>query len=524
MGLFSFKPETKKEVALKWITIPLTMILVMIVGAPVNLPNYYKEAKNPYSDIIRFSSLAGQYLVIIPGFLCKRGIQRCVMEISSIVLALSYCILGSLDKFQIGIIGFDAAIISFACFLANLASTLVIFIAISLCISNYSHEEDLLLPIIIAAHLVTAGEFDENIKHLLFNFNEDFQMSLFFFITGGYVGICSLLLSLTIERRTIKSFLVQWFSPDTFGVTLFVLYCALFIEVLVASQIIEGNYPMTVAVFIIGWLIYLYIPYFFRRIILDQGVKLKGFKMTKVVREVSLSKCLKDSKFQLMCVLSAVIKGTSLTTVHYIKDIGVILRKYHEVEHLEKSYWIVAVSAVFLGGILVVFFRKSIHAYFFLCIAPFLCIFGFYYFLGASYGLISVIIPQIILFGGGHQDFVQTWGFIYLCDLFGIIAMDLIVRAILLWNYQYNLLVYFGVCAFVNLILFIACIRKYCQRKLARKEIKKQKKAKKEKKKKLKETNKNPKKHKNTTPLKPKTKRKKSFNALNLDTSPKLKI
>lgn len=81
---------------------------------------------------------------------------------------------------------------------------------------------------------------------------------------------------------------------------------------------------------------------------------------------------MKDSRFILLCIVSAVVKGTSVTSLYHIQEIGLMLNKFNEVENIEKTMWILTVTSVYLGGIMVIFFRKTLYAYFFLCLTPFL--------------------------------------------------------------------------------------------------------------------------------------------------------
>ena len=451
------------------------------------------------------------------------------MGFSWVAILISYVFLGLVNTFwqdkennQIfGRIYLSTdSLVTFGLFWVNFASTWAIFSWISICLSNFPQDTHLLFPIIIVAHLSTTRNFDYTVKNIFFGSLNNSNFSIFLYITGAYVGILTFLISLLIRKREIKNTFVRLFSPDSFGVTIMVFVDALFIECLIASQLIENNYFVTFIVFIIGLFFSLLSLYFFRRLMKSQAMKLGALKFSKKLVEVPLSECIKDSKFILLCIVSAVVKGTSVTSTYHIQEIGLMLNKFDQVENMAKTMWILTITSIFLGGIMVIFFRKTIHAYFFLSLAPLLWLFNFYYFIGIGYGIWSIVIPQIILSAGGTLNFIQTWGFVFIWDFIGIWLMEYVYIQIVNWKYEYSLFTYFMLCSLLNFALFILCWIKYWKRKPTKTEKKEEKKQRKldNKQRKLdKKKNKDGKKSK-------KKNLKRNFTALNLRSLDKLKL
>ena len=138
------------------------------------------------------------------------------------------------------------------------------------------------------------------------------------------------------------------------------------------------------------------------------------------------------------------VSGTTITHIFHLQEMDISLIQLNQITSMENIIWMITITSIYLGGLLIVFFNKTLSANFFLSISPLLCAFNIPYLFAIGYGLLTVIIPQTILNLGGYLNFVINWGIVFLCNFIGVLTFELIYHVITSFDSEWSLYAYFA--------------------------------------------------------------------------------
>ena len=152
----------------------------------------------------------------------------------------------------------------------------------------------------IVAYVFTGGDLDFSIKNLFFGTLESSDMWIYLLTTGFYIVLITTALSFIIKQHNIKSTLVKMFSPDKYGVTIIVLVSALCFEILVGARLTQNNWLFIFISFLVGFLILLLGPYFFRKMIMSKAKSLSEMKISQKINQIELNEFISDNIFRVI--------------------------------------------------------------------------------------------------------------------------------------------------------------------------------------------------------------------------------
>jgi len=328
--------------------------------------------------------------------------------------------------------------------LTNVWSIFGVFITISITVTNFPKTTSMLLPILLAVYLSVAPEFGLSVRNSFFN---NVEYPIYLCVWGTLIFIVFVLANFLWHPVEVKSKIVRRFSPDRLGLSIFLFVAALFVEWLFITKLVYGNWIMSFIFFMLLFISNLIGPYVLMKITKKEmkGVKaLKHFQFKiKTFTEKEFYHLMNDTNYIVMAIVSAIIIGTWGTFINKTEEIAVSLDQTDSLKNMNNTVWISGMTAVFAGGLISVFWKKLVETYFFLFLATVFWSIGFglallseifdgvllfnaAIFIGISYGMCWVLVPQTCLAGGGPLSFSYSWGLVLAMDFIGMVISEFI--------------------------------------------------------------------------------------------------
>lgn len=163
--------EALKELLQKWVIFPYAVLITLLAGAVLNLPEYISKntrgIKGDALDTLRFAVMFGYYLGVAGGLLVDYIPTKMSWYGTSALSACSYLILGLYFEGSMPQ-GFTFSFLIATFITLGVGANVAYMLAIVVCIKNYPRHVSSLLMALFVTLLMVCSNFDYSLHELYF--------------------------------------------------------------------------------------------------------------------------------------------------------------------------------------------------------------------------------------------------------------------------------------------------------------------------------------------------------------------
>ncbi len=354
--------EIKKNVIkilLKWVTVPLTLLVIALTGAAINLPNQFIKTKDKHQILIDFC-LEAVYLGLYSGIIAGIMVDKISNTISFIVAAF-LAVIGFIPlAFITDLDGIPVNIGALACFfVAGLGGSIGVITSVVSLAKNFDAGKSAYLLVAIAiTYWKLASGMDLSLHE---GFMKDVDNFIYFIVVSSVVFVVNILAAFAMTKVELGNLLDAISKEaDSTGVFIYVIVTAL---LLVSFFVLEGvlGFGLIGSIVFLFFLIVNFLVLGLAVLMIYKMIKSgKGVGAGALVggltkkAEATTGQMFGKKKFIHLCIVAFSVLGVSLSFEDLIIGEGIVGGETAAMLKLAISiYWFADVVGRFLGGFIV---------------------------------------------------------------------------------------------------------------------------------------------------------------------------
>lgn len=451
-------PSVKEMVIkllLKWLTVPLTFLVVALTGAAINLPEQFIKTKEKHDLVVNFGLEAvylGLYSGVIAGIMVDKISNLVSFLVAAVLALIAYIPLAfvtDLDGTPINLA------ILFLFFIAGLSGSIGVITSVVSLAKNFDAGKASLLLVTIAITYWKLASGMDNSLHT--GFMKEASNEVYFIVVGVIIFVTLLIAAFAMTKVELGTTLDTLSKEaDSTGIFIFVIVTSiLLVTFFVFADVLDmGIVASSVFLFflfvnflILGLAIFL----IYKMIKSGKGMSAAGALGAvgaKKPDEFTTGQMCGKKKYIHMCVVAFCILGSSLTFEDLIIEQGIAGGEAAAgLAGALKANWFADVMSRFIGGVIAYFILEKVSIWVSIVVFTIIAFIGHVaglvvfatdagktgaifapaILVGLGSGAIWSLIPMELIHTAQYKAFGQNWGTVLLFGMIGFLLFALTI-------------------------------------------------------------------------------------------------
>ena len=436
--------ENAKKVTMKWLSIPMGILVILFAGASYNLFAYFQQIGTIIGygkdtmGLIKYTVLFGYYFGIIPGLLVQLLGARIAYIIAAVMILISFAGLGFIAEKGKGSTPEWLVMITLL-FVGAMSGAIATVATIIVTVKNFPKQSGMFIVVIMIAYYKVAPYFEYSTRVAFF---EKASLLYYFSSFGLILAVIFVAAAFLVQEVEIDKMIAAAASQfDTPGLLIFALLEALCLSAYYVVALVYDKWLAGAIIFycflLLNFLALLILGKLIGDILKSGKIKMDG--KVDEHNDRSFGSMLGQPKYLCLMISTFLVVGVCQTYNFNIFQICFSYKKAGEADHIIDTFWIAEMSARFGGGLIAYMLSNKVNGYLFASLGALIGAVGYGISLlgepvGASFIFISciligvclgiwwIIVPQIVMDDAGPKNFGLNWGLAVFLNALGILA------------------------------------------------------------------------------------------------------
>uniref|UniRef100_A0A7S3NT38 Uncharacterized protein n=1 Tax=Euplotes crassus TaxID=5936 RepID=A0A7S3NT38_EUPCR len=442
--------ELKNKMIHKWISIPYSILVVVVAGACYNLFAYFQSIaimKGYSQDTltgIQYTVLLGYYLGIIPGYINRNQGTTIAFYIAAALSLISFAVLGYIaNSMESSMV--DKVLMFIFLFIGAMSGSIATIAAIVTTVKSFPKMAGILIIVILVSYYKIAPYFEYSVR---VGFFTSPNLQYYFAGVGAIQAVIYVIASFAIQEIDLGGNIEKALQAyDRMGLLSYVLIEVILFLAFFIFGLVYENWKIAAIIFIF-FLVLNFIAVAGAFTIVYQQAKTEGLKVSASInrekrRDIPFEEMLHAPKYICLTIASFFILGTTCTFSFNIFQISFSFHQLEQGDLLLDSFWGADMFGRIGGGLVAYFFIDKINGYKWAIFASIISALGFAVCLltesvsphclfistimvGFASGLFWVMVPSVVMEDAGEINFGLNWGLTLLASAVGMVIFGVI--------------------------------------------------------------------------------------------------